>query len=197
MNDLDHPNKRNTLSSCKRRHPSPNSSSDGSPWQAMKRLRVAEDRVMASASAAAQYLGEHQRMGFPPGEQPHRSSHECQDAGQDTMSEGGGSPIPNSASKILHQSHRNEIAAARSDGVEYHSVNYILGALHLERRQREHISEHERETVAPVQQHRHHQQQSSFPTQSSARESDHVYRTPPSKQARRKISHLPSSSKLG
>jgi hypothetical protein len=171
----------------------------------MKRLRVAEDRSGAEQLATG--------WGQPPPVSSHdTTSHAVlaqdyrdsdyreryqQDAGQDTMSEGWDMESPQRLTPMKQSSPM----ASYGDDVDYHSVNHILGALHLSRRQRE-------EQRAPLQpQPDYPMSQASMsqsplgaptpPPATSRWHNERSYSTPPPKPAKRKVVRLATNSKLG
>jgi hypothetical protein len=185
MNDQNHHQRYAAPAEKRRRSRDGN---DASPWQAMKRLRVAEqaNHQIASAREQSPWSAE-QQSDFAHGAPHHQDAYERQVAGQDTMSEGWGSP----SSAMPRQTP----SATKSEDTDYQSVNTILGALHLERRQREHTVDPYHQTTASASS--QEQQHSNFQTPTSTRAYDHSYQTPPPKPGKRKVVHLPTNSKLG
>jgi hypothetical protein len=225
-------------------------SDGGSPWQAMKRLRVAEtadsstaqqqqvaaaynssDAAVATTASVASTEPWQQWRAAPAAHLDFSSGSDSafkklqyerrQDAGQDTMSEGFGSP-PRSTTTQQHQHPvaNHPSSAATSDDMDYQSVNHILGALHLERRHREHQPElQQQRSNASSHYHHHHHQQAPTAMQQQQQIHEHPYAptpppatnpsrftnnaqqsyswTPPPKPAKRKIVHLATNSKLG
>jgi hypothetical protein len=177
---------------------------DGSPWQAMKRLRVAEDRSVVEQSTGwgqptpvSSHDIVHAGLAQDYRDSDYRERFQ-QDAGQDTMSEGWDMESPQRLTPMKQSSP----VASYGDDVDYHSVNHILGALHLSRRQRE-------EQRAPLQpQPDYLMSQASSMSQSplgaptsppatSRWHNERSYSTPPPKPAKRKVVRLATNSKLG
>lgn len=134
----------------------------GSPWKAMKRLRVTTTPIFpgtpptptpsgfdgsAASTPAFHLLKDHQQQQqliqpmFP--KLYERFPLRQQQAGQDTMSDDWSATPPSCAKHHHHQqlsqstSTPSPSSSMNADDVDYQSVNNILGALHLGRMQRE------------------------------------------------------------
>lgn len=153
---------------------------DGGPWKAMKRLRVADQETpMASAGVVQEHTFHHIQHAHY-NQQDHNDQ---QESGQKTMLEGWG-PYPT----LPYQ----QPSAAKSEDTDYQCVNHILGALHLERRQREQVVHHQTTESSPSE------PVSYFhtPVYNSTRSYEHSYQTPPPKPGKRKVVQLHTNSKL-
>lgn len=169
--------------------------SEGSPWQAMKRLRVVEDRVGHTQSDSSMNIPWlHQRTVMDPTTNYMQSNtarpnveeedgpHHRQYAGQNTTSE------HSTSNGTITTTMRCDPAAR-----DYHTVNHILGCLHLERIQREQQQQQKEQCRSYesssylVSQH----QQSTF---QSSDQNVHSMQTKPTRLT---MKHLQTSSKLG
>jgi hypothetical protein len=189
--------------SGKRRRSRDGSDGGGGPWKAMKRLRVVDHEKTSAAGTvhggAAGRRPEHGGGSHPPNPPEQHHHHHQQEAGQNTTPEKGLEQY--SPTTLKQNPQPSAAAAAHSADADYHNVNHILGALHLERRERE-------QQQAAVH-HHHHQTTTAAATPSQPRSylqtpdhtypraCEHSYQTPPPKPRKNKVVHLHTSSKLG
>jgi len=166
---------------------------DGTPWQAMKRLRMAGEEHSGKQAAEAWLHQPHNPHNQTRNNNHHHHHAAQQHAGQDTMSEEGSWGTPSSAA---NKTTPTKAAAAAEkepqEDLDYHTVNHILGSLHYEREQRR---------LAQQQKKQNPQQDSGFPHQQQQQQpsSQHSHSSalPLPRHFHNQVKHLHTTSKLG
>jgi hypothetical protein len=200
------------------------------PWQALKRLRVdaaavvvgqnetpapprnhTNSDVVAELSTRSSSVDVNTTQGPTNHHQYFYQRHQLQEAGQDTMSDGWGSPETAVASlqrpSPLSSAHHENGSDDDDDDndMEYQNVNQILGNLHFERRQRN-TSATPQQQQSSVRSYKHEPSLSSQSTTMQTTPTNahrtflspsYNYQTPPPKPTKRKIVRLFTNSKIG